>query len=143
LRAALPLLAPSFLVTYGDSYLPFDYGEPLRMLAAHDDCDGVMAIFKNEGKWDTSNVTTDGEWVVRYDKGARDSELDHVDYGATALRREVIAALPEGQPLGLDGVQRALAAKRRLRASIVRERFFEIGSPTGLADLDHHLRAKP
>src|SRR5262249_5936221 len=25
IRAALPLLAPTFIVTYGDSYLPFDY----------------------------------------------------------------------------------------------------------------------
>ena len=28
LRAALDSLAPTFLVTYGDSYLPFDYAEP-------------------------------------------------------------------------------------------------------------------
>src|ERR1035438_2058976 len=59
LRVALPLLGETFLVTYGDSYLPFDYGEPLRMLEAHSDCDGVMAVFKNEGKWDPSNVVLD------------------------------------------------------------------------------------
>src|ERR1700733_1927062 len=29
IRATLDLLEPRFLVTYGDSYLPFDYGEPL------------------------------------------------------------------------------------------------------------------
>src|SRR5260370_6654722 len=50
LRRALPLLDSSFLVTYGDSYLPFDYAEPLRMLRSHDDCDGVMAIFRNAGQ---------------------------------------------------------------------------------------------
>src|SRR5688572_20796469 len=32
IRAALPWLAPAFVVTYGDSYLPFDYGAPLAML---------------------------------------------------------------------------------------------------------------
>ena len=51
------MLAPTFLVTYGDSYLPFDYAEPLRILDAHDDCDGVMSVFANHGAWDESNVS--------------------------------------------------------------------------------------
>ena len=140
LRAALPLLAPRFLVTYGDSYLSFDYGEPVRLLERHADCDGVMAIYRNAGRFEPSNVATDGGWVLRYRKSSSDPDLDHIDYGATALRREVIEALPPGAPLGLDRVQEDLATRRRLRALVVRERFFEIGSPAGWADLDKHLR---
>jgi NDP-sugar pyrophosphorylase family protein len=153
LGVALPLLADTFLVTYGDSYLPFDYAEPLRMLEAHSDCDGVMAVFKNENRWDPSNVVTDGEWVVRYEKGVKDAAFDHIDYGATALRREALErALPprsacaDGsngaleRAVGFDTIQRELAARKRLRASVARERFFEIGSPEGLAELDRHLR---
>src|ERR1700722_7607692 len=30
-RVALPMMEPGVLVTYGDSYLPFDYAEPLRV----------------------------------------------------------------------------------------------------------------
>jgi MurNAc alpha-1-phosphate uridylyltransferase len=143
LRAALPLLEETFLVTYGDSYLPFDYGEPLRILQANDDCDGVMAVYKNQGRWDPSNVITDGQWVLVYAKGSSDPALDHIDYGATALRREVISGLAEGQRWGLDAVQRDLAARKRLRACVARDRFFEIGSPEGLATLDQHLRTPP
>jgi MurNAc alpha-1-phosphate uridylyltransferase len=142
IRAALPLLADTFVVTYGDSYLPFDYSAPCRMLVEHPDCDGVMAVFHNANKWDTSNVITDGTWVARYEKDAKDPGFDHVDYGATALRRDVIAAIPAGKVYGLDTIQRDLASKHRLRALVARERFFEIGSPDGLADLDEHLRAK-
>jgi NDP-sugar pyrophosphorylase family protein len=142
LRAALPLLEGTFLVTYGDSYLPFDYGEPLRKLDVHDDCDGVMAVYKNVGQWDTSNVVTDGEWVTRYDKGARDPALDHIDYGATALRRGAIAERPAEIAWGLEALQRDLARQKRLRACVVRERFYEIGSPEGLAELDMHLRTR-
>ncbi len=138
-RAALHFLAPAFLVTYGDSYLPFDYAEPLRELARHDDCDGVMAAYKNDGRWDASNVITDGAWVLRYGKGAREAAFDHIDYGATALRREVIAALPLGKRHGLDAVQRDLSLRKRLRAYIAHERFFEIGSPEGLVELGRHL----
>lgn len=142
IRAALPHLAPRFLVTYGDSYLPFDYRAPLAALERADDCDGVMAIYRNAGAWDVSNVATDGTWVVRYEKAARDRALDHIDYGATALRRAVIEALPAGRRVGLDEIQRELAARRRLRAVIAHERFFEIGSPEGLADLDRHLQPR-
>jgi NDP-sugar pyrophosphorylase family protein len=145
LRAALPLLAETFLVTYGDSYLPFDYAEPLRILADHGDCDGVMAVFKNEGRWDKSNVALrdEGAWVRRYDKTKDpDPELDHIDYGATAVRRHVIEGLPAGEALGFDAVQKSLAAQKRLRACVARERFFEIGSPGGLAELDQHLRGR-
>src|SRR5437762_8915950 len=47
LRSALPHLADVFVVTYGDSFLMFDYGEPIRILSTHDDCDGVLAIYHN------------------------------------------------------------------------------------------------
>ena len=56
--ALLPLLAPTFLVTYGDSYLPFDYAGPLALSRELADADGVMAVFKNEGRWDTSNTVS-------------------------------------------------------------------------------------
>ncbi len=140
LRAAIGLLAPCFLVTYGDSYLRFDYGEPLRMLEQHADCDGVMAIYRNQGALEPSNVATDGSWVLRYKKNATEPEVDHVDYGATALRREVVEALTAGSAIGLDRVQEALASRGRLRALVVHDRFFEIGSPAGRADLERHLR---
>jgi NDP-sugar pyrophosphorylase family protein len=145
IRAALDMLAPTFLVTYGDSYLPFDYAEPLRILAAKGDCDGVMSVFPNAGQWDASNVVMapGGEWIARYEKGRSAREgFDHIDYGATALRRDVIARVPAGEVAALDAIQHDLSLRKRLRACIARERFFEIGSPEGLAELDRHLRTR-
>ena len=140
LRAAVSLLAPRFLVTYGDSYLRFDYAEPLRVLEQYPDSDGVMAVYRNAGSLEPSNVVTDGAWVLRYRKDAGGLEVDHIDYGATALRREVVEALPPGVALGLDRVQEDLATRGRLRALVVHDRFFEIGSPAGRAALEHHLQ---
>ena len=139
IRLALEMLAPTFLVTYGDSYLPYDYAAPLASLNAHDDCDGVMSVFKNEGRWDPSNVRTDGEWVLSYEKGTKDPAYDHIDYGAVAVRRAILAALPAGKAVGFDTVQHDLAARKRLRAHLAHARFFEIGSPEGLATLEQHL----
>jgi len=142
LRMALPLLAETFLVTYGDSWLPFDYAGPLRSLTEHDDCDGVMSVYRNAGQWDASNTQIDaaGAWVLRYEKGSKDPALDHIDYGATALRRAIVENEAAGVAFGLDRIQHDLAAQKRLRAYVARERFFEIGSPEGLAALDERLR---
>jgi NDP-sugar pyrophosphorylase family protein len=143
LRRALPDLAPTFLVTYGDSYLPFDYAAPLADLDAHPAAMGTMAVFKNDDRWDRSNTQIEGDRVVRYAKRARDAApdpaVDHIDYGAMALRREVIAALPAETSIGLDAVQGDLAARGLLRAFPAPRRFFEIGSPAGLADLEAEL----
>lgn len=166
LRRALPLLEETFLVTYGDSYLPFDYAAPLDELRAHDDCDAVMSVFKNDGKWDASNVSTDGAFVLRYEKGAKDAALDHdggsapkppreaqtaplrsvfdhIDYGAIALRRATVESIPEDRASGLDELQTRLARAHRLRAHVARERFYEIGSPEGLAALETRLKEHP
>jgi len=146
IRRAAADLASEFLVTYGDSFLPFDYAGPLRTLQQRSDADGVMAVFKNDGKWDASNtsvrVDDGGEtWVDRYEKGSQDPKLDHIDYGATALRRDVIMRIPEATPWGLDQIQNELARARRLRAYVAHARFFEIGSEEGLLELDRQLSA--
>lgn len=140
LRAALAELAPTFLVTYGDSYLPFDYSTPLRDLEAHPDALATMSVFHNQGRFDRSNTEIRGDQVSRYEKGSDDPALDHIDYGALALRRELIEALPAATAHGLDQLQAALAGEGRLRAVLARERFYEIGTPYGLAELDQRLR---
>jgi N-acetyl-alpha-D-muramate 1-phosphate uridylyltransferase len=148
IRRAADRLAPQFLVTYGDSYLPFDYAAPLELLERSSDVDGVMAVYRNEGRWDSSNtiVRTDEKgdlWVDRYQKNSNDARFDHIDYGATALRRDVILAVPEGVASGLDQIQARLSLEKRLRAYLAHARFFEIGSETGLLELDHELTAHP
>lgn len=113
---------------------------PLDSLRAHDDCDAVMTVFKNDGKWDASNVRTDGEWILAYEKGTKDPAFDHIDYGAIAFRKSVVLELPERQRSGLDVLQTRLAQRQRLRAWVARERFYEIGSPEGLAALEERLK---
>jgi NDP-sugar pyrophosphorylase family protein len=139
LRHALDALADEFLVTYGDSYLPFDYAAPLVDLGAHPEALGTMSVFPNAGRWDASNVLVRGDTVVRYEKGSNDPSLDHIDYGAIALRRSVVAEIPAGAVLGLHTVQTDLARRGVLRAYVAPKRFYEIGSPGGLAELDQLL----
>ena len=136
---ARDLLAPTFLVTYGDSYLPFDYGAPLCDLDAHPEALGTMSVFENVGAWDASNSAIRDGLVVRYEKGHKDSALTHIDYGAIALRRSVIAERPEDVVFGLDEIQHQLANKRLLRAFEATERYYEVGSERGIGDLEARL----
>jgi NDP-sugar pyrophosphorylase family protein len=139
LRTALPKLSELFLVTYGDSYLPFDYAAPVRDLEAHPDALGCMSVYRNEGRFDASNCKVEADWVRHYEKGTKDPAFDYIDYGAIALRREVIAALKSGEPYGLDKIQNELSLANKLRAHVATQRFFEIGSEQGLSELELEL----
>jgi len=100
-----------------------------------------MSVFPNGGRWDSSNTKTDGVRVIAYEKGTTDPAFDHIDYGALALRRGLIAGLPLGERHGLEAIQTDLARDGRMRAVVAPERFYEIGSPEGLAGLDARLRS--
>ncbi len=139
---AWDLLEDSFLVTYGDSWLPFDYAEPLATLRAHDDCDAVMSAYRNAGALDRSNVKTDGTFVLAYEKGTTDPAFDHIDYGALAFRKAALEPWRARDAWDLATAQTALAAAGRMRAVVAEERFYEIGSPEGLAALTEHLGAR-
>lgn len=137
---AWDLLEDSFLVTYGDSWLPFDYAEPLSVLRAHDDCDAVMSVYRNQGKHDRSNVKTDGQFVLAYEKGVDDPAFDHIDYGALAFHKQALERWRHQPKWDLAVAQTELAAAGRVRAVVASERFYEIGSPEGLASLTQHLQ---
>ena len=147
LRKATAHHAPPFLGPYGDSYLPFDYQAPLRDLRAHPESLGTLAVYRNEGRWDRSNVRLSGDHVAEYRPSthpqALDRALSFIDYGAMALRRDAVLRIPPGQPYGLAELQAGLARQRLLRAYRAQQRFYEIGSPGGLADLSAEFAAHP
>lgn len=136
---ALPLLEDMFLTLYGDSYLPTDYGAVVRA-AARDRTRAMMCVYRNNGKWDPSNVRIAGGMVSFYAKGVRPGEADCIDYGLSAFPRSVIASYAAAaMPLDLARVQGELVRAGQMRAFEVAERFYEIGKPEGLAELDDLL----
>ena len=143
LRRAFARLESEFVLTYGDSYLPFDYAAPLHDLREHPEAVATMSVYRNRGQLGASNVALDGNWVEKYDKGGADPELDCIDYGAIALRRSALAGIEDGAVWGIEALFRKLARKRQLRALLAPERFYEIGSPAGRGELERHLQSQP
>ena len=74
IRQALPLLPERFFVLYGDSYLTCDY-RAVEAAFVRSGMPGLMTVYRNEGRYDTSNVEFDGAQIVRYDKVHRTSAM--------------------------------------------------------------------
>ena len=142
LKRALPLLRQKFFVLYGDSYLPIDYRKVGDAFLASEK-PALMTVFKNEGRWDTSNVWFDGKRIVCYDKKQPTPEMRYIDYGLGVLRAEAIRGWPDHEAFDLADVYHWLAAEKQLAGYEVTQRFYEIGSPEGLAELDTLLRHQP
>ena len=134
LRRALPHLGEAFLVMYGDSYLDCDY-ESIASAFLSSGKPGLMTVFHNENRWECSNVRFEGGKIHTYDKNAVDPSLAHVDYGLGALRAEALDRYPAGRKFDLAQVYRDLLSEDQLAAYEVRERFYEIGSFSGLAEV--------
>ena len=144
LRLALDsgVLEDEFLVLYGDSWLQVDPAVVLQSLRGRPE-PALMTVHRNEGQWDTSNVIFDGHRVICYAKGLseRPPEMCWIDYGLTALRQSVLAErVPSDTVLDLAPVLSALAAEEKLAGLEVPDRFYEIGSPQGRAELETLLR---
>jgi len=143
LRLALDegALAESFLLTYGDSFLPIDFGAVFRAYQASGR-PALMTVFRNDGRFDTSNVIFDGRLVTLYDKQRRTrpaADFIFIDYGLTALSREVVAReIPAGVS-DLATLFHDLSVRGDLAGFDVAERFYEIGSLAGLKDFEQWL----
>jgi NDP-sugar pyrophosphorylase family protein len=139
LRRALPSLGDAFFVLYGDSYLDVALA-PIELAFHRHGLPALMTVFRNEGRWDTSNVAFDGARVSYHDKRAPHSAMRYIDYGLGILGADALADKSAERPFDLSEVYAALAAAGRLAGYEVFRRFYEIGTPSGLAETDRYLR---
>ena len=129
-----------FGVLYGDSYLPVDL-RPVWGAFHSSGCPALMTVLRNDDRWDTSNaVFADGRVIV-YDKRtqARDPRMHWIDFGFSLLRRTLVEAIPTGAVRDLGAVYRELSRRGELAGFEVGSRFYEVGSPDGVAELESYL----
>lgn len=141
LKHAEDLLEDEFFVMYGDSYLPIDFEEVRRHFKDAGRL-GLMVVYKNMDRYDKSNVAIENGMVVAYDKDRKDKRMVYIDYGLSLLSKKVLSGLPQGEPFPLERVCKKLILQRQMCAFETAQRFYEIGSPEGLADLEGYLAGK-
>lgn len=138
IKQACPLLGNSFFVMYGDSYLPISFADVWHSFQ-NSGRPALMTVFPNYGKWEISNTWFEDDKIRKYSKRDLVPEMHHVDYGLSAFRADVFDAVPGGKPADLADVMSELAERSELAGYVARERFYEIGSHTGLAELNSYL----
>ena len=141
LGQALPLLGPEFFVLYGDSFLPVSFST-VEQAYYDSDLPGLMTVYRNEGEWDTSNVVFNNGQVLEYNKTKPRHDMAYIDYGLGVLSKSVVEHYCQEIVFDLAMVYAALANAGQLAGFEVFERFYEIGSPDGLAQTEDFLRSK-
>jgi len=139
IKKAMNMLDEQFYVMYGDSYLNTDF-ELINEYFFAQSKPALMTVYLNEGKWDNSNVLFEKGNLLKYDKVNRTSDMKHIDYGLGILPKQAFEEYNNKTVFDLSEVYGKLLKKDLLAGYEVKERFYEIGSFTGLEETDKFLR---
>lgn len=134
-RKALPLLQSDFFILYGDSFLPVNF-KLIEQLYLSSKKQGLMTVFKNDNQWDKSNVVFHQGKLLEYNKNKFDSRMAYIDYGLTILNASTFNTYPVDDVFDLANLYNDLSLKGQLVGFEVYERFYEIGSFTGIKDTE-------
>ena len=140
LKLAEPLLAEQFFVLFGDSYLMLDYRAIWRHFTEHPQL-GLMVVYRNDNRYDTSDILVEDGFVSLYDKARPVPGMVYINDGLSVLRRAALNLIPDDQPMALQAFFQQLIVRRELLALETTQRFYEIGSFSGLEELGALLRA--
>jgi len=103
LRRALALLDDRFCVLYGDTYLDCDY-RAVDLAHRRSGQPALMAVFRNENRWDRSNVVFRDGRIARYSKADRTADMTYIDWGLGVLCASALSS--HGQEEAFDLAQR-------------------------------------
>jgi MurNAc alpha-1-phosphate uridylyltransferase len=133
LKKAGKLLDEKFFLLYGDSYLPFDYQKIEEFFNGSDKL-SLMVVYKNQNRFDKSNVVIEDQLVKVYNKNFKGANLEYIDAGLSILRKEVLHLVPEDESYDLQDLYKILILQEEMVAYEVKQRFYEIGSLEGLQE---------
>ncbi|MEO8666350.1 MAG: sugar phosphate nucleotidyltransferase [Ignavibacteria bacterium] len=137
-KKALSLLEDNFFVMYGDSYLNTDF-QKINEYFFSNNKSGLMTVYRNEGKYDKSNIIFEDHQILSYDKNNFDDKMKYIDYGLGILTKKSFIDFADKNEFDLEEVYKNLLKKNELLGFEVKERFYEIGSFEGLEETNKFL----
>ena len=141
LRRAAPMLGHAFFVLYGDSFLPVTFSEVEKAFFSAGK-PALMTVLRNRDLWDKSNVCFEEGVIVEYNKRAPRPEMQHIDYGLGVVSDGMLMRHADGEVFDLADIYHQLSMTGDLAGFEVRERFYEMGSPDGLAETEAYLQTR-
>lgn len=136
-RASANLDSP-FAVLYGDSYLDIPL-QPIVSEFARCNKPALMTVFKNENSLIPSNVLYEKGTIVKYDKELKTNGMKHVDFGFSLFRPEAFVSFSDREKFDLGELFQSLIAAGQLAGYETTKRFYEVGTPEGVRDLEQYL----
>jgi NDP-sugar pyrophosphorylase family protein len=140
IKNAFDFSTDNFLITYGDSYLDINYFEIVDFFKKKNKkTHGLMTVYRNEKKFDTSNVVFKDGKVPIYSKKNLIEKMNYIDYGLGILSKKHFIKFKNLKSFDLSEVYENLAKNSLLLGFESKTRFFEIGSLEGIKDLTNHF----
>ncbi|HLC92857.1 MAG TPA: sugar phosphate nucleotidyltransferase [archaeon] len=140
LKRAAPFVEDEFLTLWGDSYLEMNYKKFFTEFVERP-CLGMMSVYENHDRIDKSNIEIGNGLVKTYDMNARQNQIRYayIDYGCHAFRKKTLDMIPNDHAYKHGQLFQALIAQKQMAAYVVKQRPYEIGSFSGLEELQKKL----
>ena len=141
LMKAAPLLGDDFFVLYGDSFLPVNFST-VQKAYEKSSLPALMTILQNQNQWDKSNVFFKNGQLLEYNKRAPRKEMTYIDFGLGVISASILKHYLFDRPFDLADTYQDLSQKGKLAGFEAYDRFYEIGSHTGLKETEKYLLMK-
>jgi NDP-sugar pyrophosphorylase family protein len=138
IKKAFPLLPETFFVMYGDSYLPIDFEQVSNFFESQNK-QALMTIIENNNQWDKSNVIFSDGQIIKYDKKDAVSEMRFIDYGLGIMTKKCFNYVIDNEVFDLASIYQSLVKQGELAGYDVKERFYEIGSFSGIEEFKKYI----
>jgi N-acetyl-alpha-D-muramate 1-phosphate uridylyltransferase len=133
----LSILPENFFVVYGDSYLDCDY-KFVQQKFIDEKKLSLMCIYKNNGKYDRSNVEYSEGEIIGYDKSNPNVKAQYIDYGLSIFNKKAFEGFE--RKFDLYQVHQKMLQMNELASCVMPSRFFEIGSWSGLKSFEDFIK---
>lgn len=140
LKLAENKLDDCFFLLYGDSYLPMDFIRPYNKFMCNQK-EGLVVVYKNNNKYDKSNMIIESEIVKVYDKKMiHGKKMEFIDAGISILKKSALKKVSKNKKCDLVSLYGQLTADKELAAFETKQRFYEIGSFLGIRAFEKYLK---
>lgn len=140
LKNAENMLEDFFLYVNGDTYLPLDYRKLVGFYLEKKK-KGVIVLYDNRVKIAENNISLGGDGlVVGYSKKSA-AGMDYVDAGVCVFNKSILSLIPENRVVSLEmETFQKLIAQKELAGFVSGQRFYDMGTPERLREIEGVLR---
>ena len=139
-KAALLTNGP-FFIMYGDSYLDINFCDIFNFYRDNHEIP-VMTIFKNNNMWDKSNICYKDNKILSYEKLSKNEDILYIDYGLSIMHKKDLINFNRKDKFDMSLIFSYLLDNNSLIGYEVFTRFYEVGSMSGINDLELYLQRK-